>query len=359
MSLTPRINKLEKNLQINGHMLFAQRGTSIVGINDGQYFADRFVYKKTGTTAVVTGSQSTSAPTRAQAGYPIPNSIKVDVTTADASQDAADRATIRTTLEGYDFVQIHQGYARIQFWVFSTKTGTFGVSFRNSAADRAYVTSKTVNAINTWEKKVIDIQLDQAGTWLLDNGAGLVCDVVLMAGSNFQTSTLDAWQSSSTAFAPTTQTNFLDNTANDFYMTGFQIIPGQFSSTEDIPFFTAGSNYEQELHMCQRYFEKTTNPTVTADTITDVGAIFGSYSSSNPGICSLTHIFKANKRVNPSSSVYNPVTGVNNGIRVGASNEGASLVGNGMGSVGASAGGNFSAQTATAKAHFVSDADFG
>lgn len=344
------------NVFINGGMHYWQRGTSFASIADATYSADRMKYFKATTGAVNTIAQeSTIIPTVTQAGGYIPYSLKVTVGTADASVAAGDLVYLRSTIEGLNYAEFHGQAARLQFWVYSSKTGTYCVSFRNSAADRSYVAEYTISSSNTWERKLINLTMDSSGTWLFDTGAGVHISWCLMGGSTYQT-TANTWAAGN-FFCTSSQTNWEDNTANTFYLTGIQFVKGSFGATA-LNFYTAGKNAEQELHYCQRYMEKTTNPTVTVDTVTDVGAIVGSYSGLSSGICALTHIFKATKRVAPTSSVYNPVTGVNNGIRVGASNEGASLVAAGMGSVGASAGGNFSGQTSLAKAHFISDSDF-
>jgi hypothetical protein len=53
------------------------------------------------------------------------------------------------------------------FWVRSSLTGTFaGVLFMNSAANRSYPFTYTINAANTWEFETITIAGDTTGTWV-------------------------------------------------------------------------------------------------------------------------------------------------------------------------------------------------
>ena len=57
----------------------------------------------------------------------------------------------------------------VSFWIKSTKTGTYCFSLNQPDGSRVYVKEYTVDASNTWEKKIITIPGDASGTINNDN----------------------------------------------------------------------------------------------------------------------------------------------------------------------------------------------
>ena len=256
-TLTPRIDNLEagRNLIINGNFPFWQRTTSLSLSASSQFAADRFsAFKAAVWTGTSTYSQdSTLVPTFAQSGYPSTYSLKITNGTG-ASPGATDTYILRYIIEGYDYASIHGKPVRLQFWVRSSVTGSFPISFRNNAADRYYVATYTINSVNTWEKKTIDLTLDTLGTWLFDNGGGLAIQWVLGAGSSVQTSSPNTWVGP-TAIGFTGMTQWAATTAATFNIAQVALIPGDFTNTSaEIPFRRAGKTISEELGMCQRYY---------------------------------------------------------------------------------------------------------
>ena len=89
----PREGQLgNRNIIINGAMQVAQRGTSFTTVADGTFTTDRFNYRK-GNDGEVTITQDSSGPD----GFA--NSLKVDVTTADASLSASQLAFLEYNVE--------------------------------------------------------------------------------------------------------------------------------------------------------------------------------------------------------------------------------------------------------------------
>ena len=113
-----------RNLIINGAMTVAQRG-SLTGQTGTVYTAcDRFLSAEVGDT-VTTSTQDTDVPS----GQGFANSLKIDVTTADASLAASDVFLVMTRLEGQDLQHLLYGTSdaknlTLSFWVKSPKTGT-------------------------------------------------------------------------------------------------------------------------------------------------------------------------------------------------------------------------------------------
>jgi hypothetical protein len=168
-------------------------------------------------------------------------------------------------IEGYNIADFDFGTASaktitISFWVRSSLTGSFGASISNSAGNRFYPFSYTINSANTWEQKSITIAGDTSGTWLTTNGIGLTLFFSIGMGSNFS-GTANAWTSSA-IYQPTGSTSVVGTNGATFYITGVQLE----QNTSATPF--ERRLYNQELANCQRYYFK--NKAV------DVNSLFGS-----------------------------------------------------------------------------------
>lgn len=234
-----------RNKIINGKMDIYQRGTSFPAASN-TYTLDRWAYVNAGTTGVVTVS--------AQAEFPSSNefqtSLRVLVTTADTTQDAADAAVITQRIEGSNVRDLIGKTFILSFWVRSAKTGIHCAYFKNSGLDRTYVMEYTVNTANTWEYKTVTVTggLITAGTWNWTAGVGLEMGFTLMAGSSNRTSA-NAWQTGN-FLATNNQVNVLDTVNNIFAITGVQLEEGSVAT----PF--EHRLLGQELVLCQRYFEQ-------------------------------------------------------------------------------------------------------
>ncbi len=238
-----------RNAILNGMMNIWQRQTNMPAIAHLDFIADCWRYFAV-TSAVITASRSTDVPTKTQAGTLVQYAIKMDVTTADVAVAAADQVYLRHTIEGFRWVALAQKDMVLSFWVKSTKVGIFSVSFTNSGGDRTYIAEYTVNATDTWEFKTIAIPASpSAGTWNYVNSSGLKIAFWLLGGTNFQLAT-GAWNNTAEGCSAS-QVNALDNTANNFLLTGVQLEAGTVATERDTVFF------DDELHACRRFFQKT------------------------------------------------------------------------------------------------------
>lgn len=231
-----------RNRIINGKMEIAQRGTSFTAT--AGYHLDRY-WTHSINTAAYTTSQQTDAPVGFQ------SSLRIAVTTADASIAASDLARIEQVIEGYNIADLVGRPFTLSFWVRSSKTGTHSVMLQNSANNYSYVTGYTISAANTWEFKTITVGvgLPSAGAWNYTNGGGLRVGFVLCCGSTYATATLNTWVAGE-YMATTNQVNCLDTVGNIFAITGVQLEAGESAT----PF--EHRLYGQELALCQRYFCK-------------------------------------------------------------------------------------------------------
>jgi hypothetical protein len=246
---------------INGGLDIWQRGSSFAAVADGDYTADRMGYEKSGAM-VHTISREASILPNTKFNY----SMKIDVTTADASIAAGDYCAITHVIEGYNIRKYLTHFVTLGFWVRSPKTGIHCVAFRNDGKDRSYVVEYTVDSADTWEYKTITIELDEsAGTWDYTNGAGLRISWCLAGGTTYQTSA-DAWQTGN-YFCSTNQVNVCDNTANNFYITGITFNLGKLPIRETVV------DLSLEILRAQRYYEKSYDINTDPGTITNQGAI--------------------------------------------------------------------------------------
>lgn len=293
------------NKIINGNFDIWQRGTTtVVGIADGEVFPDRFKYRKTGTM-VHDASQSSTVPT---ADFQPDFSYMTNVTTAQGSLGVSDFSALTYYVEGRDFADLKEKRATLQFYVRSTKTGIHSVSFHNSADDRTYVTTYTVDVTDTWELKKIVLNFNEgSGTWLLDEGIGLRIDFVQAAGTTLQTSTLDAWQTGA-QIAADTQVNGVDAINNEFYLSQVMLVQEDFSDVV-IPFRRAAEHYKGELELCRRYFFSPEFDTATTETtLGGAGGILSGGGSTYMGI-QFPVVMRANPTMTFSSLGASNTTG--------------------------------------------------
>jgi len=247
-----------RNLIINGAMQVAQRGTSASGLTNGSdpyQTVDRFRFVEQGSpTYVVTMSQSSTAPV----GFA--SSLKIDITTAQASLAADENLAVDTILEAQNLQPLGYGSssantATLSFWVRSNKTGTYVVYFYQYDDDRSTTHSYTVNSADTWEYKTITVPADTVGVIDNNNDRGIVVRWPLASGTNYTSGTASTtWASDVTANRYNgLNVNLADNTANEWYLTGVQLEVGDTAT----PF--EHRSYGQELALCQRYFCKIQN----------------------------------------------------------------------------------------------------
>jgi hypothetical protein len=245
-----------KNIIINGDMNQAQRGTSFTS---NGYTLDRFTMDES-TDGAVTVTQDTDVP----AGYGFGKSLKVDCTTADASIGAAQYCGFTQFIEGQNLQYLKYGTSSaesltLSFWVRSTKTGTYCVRFVKEAGGETRYECPieyTISSSDTWEKKTITLSPTAGSTSLITATAGAIVNSnasgfrvfwTLAAGTDWH-GTNNTWTSTSDRLSTSNQVNFLDNTSNNFYITGVQLEAG--TSASDFEFLPVDVN----LQRCQRYY---------------------------------------------------------------------------------------------------------
>ena len=235
-----------KNRIINGAMVISQRnGTSSVTPANTDYTLDRFQYIASQASKITIQQNAGSAT------LPVGFTNYLGATSSSAYSIAAgDYFAILQTIEGFNIADLGWGTANaktitLSFQVYSSLTGTFGGSIRNSAANRSYPYTYSIPVANTWTTVSVTIAGDTSGTWGIGNGAGLVLGFGLGAGSTYS-GTAGSWAATNYVSA-TGATSVVGTSGATFYITGVQLEVG--SSATGFEY----RQYGQELALCQRY----------------------------------------------------------------------------------------------------------
>jgi hypothetical protein len=236
-----------KNRIINGAMVIDQRnaGASVTITTGTDYVVDRF-FGQGSITSKFTAQQSSTVPT----GFK--NSL-LFTSSAATTPSASDFYYFAQPIEGLNVSDLAWGTASastvtLSFWVRSSLTGTFSGAVLNSAADRSYAFTYTINAANTFEQKTVTIAGDTSGTWLTTNGIGINLRFALGAGSTFL-QTAGSWGTGNVTGATGT-TQWISTSGATLYITGVQLEKGSTATSFDY------RPYGTELALCQRYYAK-------------------------------------------------------------------------------------------------------
>jgi len=305
-----------RNRIINGDMRISQRNAGAsVTVSSYGYVLDRWGFQCSGG-----GQWSAQRSTTAPAGFT--NSLALTVSTVDSSIAAADVYQVFQKVEGFNAADLAFGTASastitVSFWVRSSITGTYSASIQNNAFNRGFVSTFTIDAANTWEKKSLVIAGDTSGTWATDNTIGLQLAIDLGSGSSSNV-TAGSWQTVSTSTLRTSgSVNWISNSGATFLLTGVQLEAGTVAT----PF--ERRSYGQELALCQRYFETGRNSICvgggTQGTLTDVKqtssfattkriAVWNGTTSGVTGTVASINTFVDQIQVNYSAGVSNNFT---------------------------------------------------
>ena len=236
-----------KNRIINGAMMIDQRNVGAVytSPSSNSYQLDRWLCNGGGGGFNVQQNAGSVTP---------PAGFKNYYGVTSTSTTAASNYSIRQHIEGFNSADLMYGTSSaktttLSFWVYSSLTGTFGGAIQNSAGNRSYVYSYTINAANTWQYVTATIPGDTSGTWIgATNGIGLTIFISYSVAAG-QTGSAGAWTGNDYR-APTGQVNLLGTNGATFYITGVQLEVGTQATAFDWrPFGT-------ELQLCQRYYWK-------------------------------------------------------------------------------------------------------
>ena len=259
-----------RNRIINGDMRIDQRnaGAAITPTAAVGYTLDRFNGVNT-IASKLTYQQVSDAPT----GFN--NSLKITVASA-ATPSAGDQFRLCQPVEGYNIADFGWGAAgalavTVSFKAKASIAGTYSVALWNGANGRSYVT--TVSLTTSWASYSFTVPGDTTGTWATNNTLGLEVIFDLGGGSNWVTSTTNAWQAAN-YFRASGSVSLVGNAGATLNITGVQLEPGTVAT----PFERI--DYSESLRRCQRYYQVlgpsdtlTTGTTICVMPQADTGAV--------------------------------------------------------------------------------------
>ena len=298
-----------RNIIINGSMVVNQRGfTGAAGTTiDNAYTTDRFNIVHSHDGAVSAGQTTLTSTTGGNAyvdGFQ--SALFFNVTTADTSLAAGQYQQIRQAIEGYNLQGIKKGTANAQpvtlsFWVRSNVAAgsTFIIDLYDNDNTRQASQAYTINATNTWEKKILTFPADTTGVFDNDNALSLYVIWWLAAGSTYSGGTLNtSWAAVNNANRAVGQTNLLASAGNNFWLTGVQLEVGDRATEFE------RRSFGDELRLCQRYYAKSYKQSVVPGANDGDGcSVFYSHASGTYTING-NIIFPVEMRAEPTVSIW-------------------------------------------------------
>ena len=287
-----------KNRIINGAMVIDQRnaGASLSITTAGIYTLDRW------QSAASVNSKYTVQQNAGSVTPPVGFTNYLGATSSSAySVLAGDYFTIMQKVEGFNIADLNWGTANaktvtLSFQVYSSLTGTFGGAISNSAQNRSYPFTYSIPVANTWTTISVTVAGDTTGTWLTNNGVGIIVWLGLGVGSTIS-GTAGSWASANYLSA-TGATSVVGTNGATFYITGVQLEVGSSATGYEY------RQYQQELALCQRYFTCSfpTGTAVADGVAAAVNSSFSAYTTLN-GWSSWTP-FSVAMRVAPTITGY-------------------------------------------------------
>ena len=270
--LIPSTSLASPNMITNGDMAVCQRATSSTGqSSSGIKCVDQFHYIHSGggTSDI---SQSSIAPSEFK------NSLRVECNSVDSSLGATDLVGIRHHIEAQHCQKLLFGTSSaksitISFHVRSKQTGTYALNLFLDDDYPQFTKTYTISSADTFEKKTITFPANTSAVIEDDTGKGIEFTWFLRAGSTYTSgSTMTGYEAyASGDYAVGHAVDFLDNAANEFYLTGVQLEIGEVAT----PF--KYETFAENLKRCQRYYCKSPSysqsPGHGADSITNCVSI--------------------------------------------------------------------------------------
>jgi hypothetical protein len=282
-----------RNLLINGGMQINQRNAAVTSFG---YVTDRWFYENTGSAAVTVASNS-DVPT----GQGFTASLRATTTTGESSF-YYDLISIYQKIEGFNSAQLAFGTSSaktvtLSFWVRSSVIGLHTFNLESSNYNPMYIGTYSIAVANTWEKKTITVPGSTTGTWLTNNGVGVIVRFPIHIGPSIL-GTGNVWSDGSYQGATGT-VNDCATTGNIFAITGVHLE----ANSQPTPFEQRPIGLE--LLLCQRYYERISGGGSVNTDWANIGS--GGWDGGSNFSC--TYNYLVIKRVRPS--VFSSGTGIN------------------------------------------------
>ena len=244
-----------RNKVINGSMIINQRGGSFTSTGN-EYMMDRFEHVQSGSFNFdTTTTQDASGPV----GFR--KCLKI---TPDSTQTPTGgmNGMIQHKIEGQDLQDLCFGTSSAKKITLSfyAKSAAQNNNHQYTLQIRKYDDSNNRNMLNraftvtsSWQRFTMTFDGDTAENIRNDQEAGMQLLWHLADGPDdihAQVNTFSRTTNSSFYTAVTGQSNFMDNTNNEFYLTGVQLEVGDTATSFE------HRSYGEELMRCMRYYER-------------------------------------------------------------------------------------------------------
>tara|TARA_R110000772_G_scaffold120365_1_gene226590 strand:- start:1747 stop:2799 length:1053 start_codon:yes stop_codon:yes gene_type:complete len=232
------------NRVINGGMVFDQRNAGAV-TQAITYTLDRFRY-----FATQAGKISVQQVTDAPSGFS--HSVKLTVISS-YNLSGTEQFFFGTTFEANNLVDFAFGTSgakatALSFWVKSSITGKYSISWVNSANNYSFIETYLINTADTWEYKTISIPAATGGVWGTGNNRHSFIQFMLGNSGTFD-GTAGTWQPANIRGTSDSVDFVSQSNGATFYVTGVQLEKGSVAT--DFEYV----DYGRQLQMCQRYFQ--------------------------------------------------------------------------------------------------------
>ena len=272
-------NLSNRNRVINGSMIVNQRASSYTATGE-EYTLDRFHHRTgSGFTFDTTTTQDSSAPD----GFT--KSLKI---TPDSTQtpSGSHNGIIAQLIEADNLIGFASGTSSAKKFVLSfyaksasqNNNHQYSVQLsKKNSGGTYYYQNRSFTVTSSWQRFTVAFSADTSNNIITGNGEGLRIMWHLAAGSDDIASAVTSWTSGDVNAAVTGQSNFMDNTSNEFYLTGVQLE----ASDSDVATDFEHRSFGQELALCQRYFYQATKIGSTSEVTNRPICIGTMFSSSD------------------------------------------------------------------------------
>jgi len=284
-----------RNKIINGEMVISQRGTSFTSTGN-EYTVDRFQHQ---IGSSFNGDTTTTQTDDHPPGFK--NSLKI---TPDSTQTptGSENLALSTQLEGFDVQDFAHGSSAPKSMTLSfyAKSGSqnsnhvYSIQIRkyDASGNRKYVV-KPFTVTTSWQRFSFTFTGDTATAIANVNTVGIQIVWQLACGPDDLVSETSTWITSTKFQGVSGMNNFMDNTSNEFFLTGVQFEVGSVATDFE------HRSFGQELALCQRYYEENT-------------CTWAGFTAAAQGNGSLQVDYKVAKRVTPTLSTKTAATSVQN-----------------------------------------------
>ena len=243
-------NLSNRNFIINGAMQFAQRGSSFTATGD-EYTLDRWRHSHGSSFNFdTTTTQESSGPD----GFG--NSLKITpdsvVTPSGGENGIIEQYIEGQNLQGLAFGTSSAKSVTVSFYAKSAASNandqyTVWVQMYNSAGNR-FIKNKAFTVTASWQRFSITFTGNTSENIINTNAIGLRLGLILSSGPDDIAAEKTSWEDSNFWTSVTGQSNFMDNTSNEFHLSGVQVEAGDVATDFE------HRSYSDELARCQRYY---------------------------------------------------------------------------------------------------------